>query len=307
MALVTPQKPLFRLVCSFRAPYRTGMRIDAHQHFWNLEQFAHGWITEELQPLRRSFGPSDLKPLLEEHSFDGCVLVQTFSSVEETRWFLSLAMQNPFIRGVVGWVDLEDPDVGEMIEALQEHPRFVGVRHVVHDEPNVNWLTRPEVMRGLAELEIRRVPFDLLLKPPHLGPALKVAERFPGLPLVVDHIAKPRISAGGWEDWAQGIAALARCPNVSCKLSGMITEADWKAWKPDHLRRYVDYVVEKFSPHRLMFGTDWPVCLLAGSYSQVVKALEATLSAMNQEEQAGVWGNNAARFYGLREEPIRVP
>ncbi|MBI1840596.1 MAG: amidohydrolase family protein [Verrucomicrobia bacterium] len=276
------------------------MRIDAHQHFWTLGQFPHSWITEDLQPLRRNFGPSDLQPLLAQHGLEGSILVQTFSSLEETRWFLTLAMQHSFILGVVGWVDLEDPEVGDTIDALQEHPRFVGIRHVAHDEPDVNWLTRPEVLRGLGELEIRRVPFDLLLKPPHLAAALRVAERFPGLPLVVDHMAKPRIAARGWDDWADGISALARCPNVSCKLSGMITEADWKQWRPEHLRPYVDHVVEKFSPRRLLFGTDWPVCLLAGGYSRVVEALETSLPALTLGERAGIWGDNAARFYGVR-------
>lgn len=276
------------------------MRIDAHQHFWTLGQFPHAWITEALKPLFRSFGPADLEPLLKKHSLDGSVLVQTFSSLEETRWFLTLASTHDFIKGVVGWVDLTDPNVGDIVEGLRDHPKLVGIRHVVHDEPDVNWLTRPDVLRGLGALAERQIPFDLLLKPPHLAPALEVARRYPNLPLVIDHIAKPRIAQKGWDDWDQGMAALAACPNVHCKLSGMITEADWKQWTPADLKPYVDRVIELFTPDRLMFGTDWPVCLLAGAYSQAVDALESVLPTLSAQERAGIWGDNAVRFYGLK-------
>ena len=275
------------------------MRIDAHQHFWTLSQFPHPWITEKLQPLRHNFGPADLQPLLQRHRLDGSVLVQTFSSLEETRWFLTLASTHDFIKGVVGWVDLTDPDVGEMVEGLRDHPKLVGIRHVVHDESDVRWLERPDVLRCLGELASRGIPYDLLIKPPHLASAVAVARRFPSLPLVVDHIAKPRIAQQGREDWDAGIAELAACPNVHCKLSGMITEADWKSWKPSDLKPYVNRVIDLFTPQRLMFGTDWPVCLLAGTYSQAVEALESALPTLSPQESAGIWGQNATRFYNL--------
>jgi L-fuconolactonase len=170
----------------------------------------------------------------------------------------------------------------------------------VHDEPDVRWLERADVQRGLAHLELRRIPFDLLIKPPHLESALAVARKFPGLPLVVDHIAKPRIAEGGWDDWAGGITELARCGNVWCKLSGMVTEASWTAWKPGDLSRYVDHVLEGFTPRRLMFGSDWPVCLLAGSYDRVAAALEENVAGLSAAEQRRIWGESAAEFYGLR-------
>jgi L-fuconolactonase len=276
------------------------MRLDAHQHFWTLGQFPHPWITPDLEPIHRSFGPADLKPHLERHHLDGSVLVQTFSSLEETRYFLSLATRYSFIRGVVGWVDLTDPDVSETVEGLQEHPKFVGVRHVVHDEPDPRWLVRPDVLEGLAVLELHKIPYDLLLRPRHLPAALAVAERFPGLPLVVDHIAKPNIAHGGWEDWAPGIEALARHPNVWCKLSGLITEAARGSWKPSDFGRYIDHVVQAFGPSRLMYGSDWPVCLLAGTYDQVVEAMEANLGRIGPDDRARIWGGSAAEFYGLR-------
>ena len=276
------------------------MRIDAHQHFWSLERFPHPWITEDLKPLRHNFGPEELTPLLKRHQLEGAVLVQPFSSIEETRWLLTLATQHSCIKGVVGWADLASTDLDAQLESFQEHPKFVGIRHVVHDEPDVNWLLRPEVQGGLSDLELRKIPYDLLIKPPHLAAALQVARKFPGLPLVIDHIAKPRIADGGWDDWAEGIAELSRCPNVWCKLSGMITEASWQDWKPSDLQRYVDHVLNLFTPQRLMFGSDWPVCLLAGNYDRVIEALRSNLASLGTEEQSRIWGESATQFYRLK-------
>lgn len=275
------------------------MRIDAHQHFWNLQQFPHPWITPELKAIRRDFGPADLKPLLDRHGLDGCVLVQTFSSLEETRYFLSLAIQHDFIRGVVGWVDLQDPAVSETLEALEDHPKLVGIRHVVHDEPDVEWLVRPAVRRGLAELARRGMPYDLLIRPPHLPAALAVARQLPELPLVIDHLAKPRIAQSGWEDWRGGMEQLAELPNVYCKLSGLITEASWATWTPKDLQPYLEWAMEHFSADRLMYGSDWPVCLLAGSYDRVVEALEVNLGALPTADREKIWGRTAAKFYRL--------
>jgi L-fuconolactonase len=279
------------------------MRIDSHQHFWTLGQYPHAWITEALGALRRDFTPQDLKPLLDRHRLDACVLVQTFSSLDETRFFLHLAHEYPWIAGVVGWVDLADPALGDTLDELRADPKLVGIRHVVHDEPDVNWLARPEVRRGLDKLARRRFPYDLLVRPVHLSVSLAVARRHPELPLAVDHIAKPRIAARGWDDWADGLAALARCPNVWCKLSGMITEADWARWRPADLKPYIDHVLTVFGPQRVMFGSDWPVCLLAGSYDRVVEAAQTNTAHLTAAEQAAVWGENAARFYRLAVSP----
>ncbi|MBI4323816.1 MAG: amidohydrolase family protein, partial [Chloroflexi bacterium] len=258
------------------------MRVDSHQHFWTLGQYPHAWITESLKAIWRDFTPQDLKPLLDRHRFDACVLVQTFSSLAETKFFLCLAHQHPWIAGVVGWVDLTDPRVGDTLDELRLDPKLAGIRHVVHDEPDVNWLRRADVQRGLGELARRTLPYDLLIRPSHLAASLELARRFPDLPLVVDHIAKPRIAAGGWDDWADGLAQLARCPNVWCKLSGMFSEADWARWQAAVFKRYIDHVLAVFGPERLMFGSDWPVCLLAGSYDQVVEATEVNTSSAHR-------------------------
>ena len=276
------------------------MRLDAHQHFWQLRRYDYPWMVPSLTALRRHFGPADLQPLLQKHRFDGSILVQTISSLDETKWFLELARQHPFLLGVVGWVDLKDPHLGGALDDLLAQPGLVGLRHQVHDEPDVNWLLRADVQRGLAELMKRKLPFDLLIRPAHLSVSREVARKLPDLPLVVDHIAKPLVAAGGWDDWADGLAELARCPNVWCKLSGMIIEADWENWQPASLKPYVDHVLTVFGPERVMFGSDWPVCLfLAGSYAQAVEAAEVNTAHLTAAKQAAFWGGNGARFYRL--------
>ena len=275
------------------------MRIDAHHHFWQIGRYTYPWMGPELAVLRRDFGPPELEPFLKHHRIDGTVLVQTISSLDETRWFLQLAKKYPFIMGVVGWVELTDPNVGHTLDELRAAGPLVGIRHQVHDEPEVNWLLRPAVQRGLQELAARSIPYDLLIRPPHLEVSLEVACAFPNLSLVVNHVAKPQIARNGWDDWAVGIRELGQCPNVCCKLSGMITEADWAHWKPIDLRRYIEHVLESFGPRRVMFGSDWPVCLLAGSYDQVVDALSFNLARLSDADLDNVFGNNAARFYRL--------
>ncbi len=276
------------------------MRIDAHHHFWKLGRYDYPWLGPQLNAIYRDFGPDDLPPLLARQRIDRTVLVQTISSLDETKWFLSLARQHPFIAGVVGWVDLKDPRVGDTLDELLASPGLVGIRHQVHDEPDVNWLLRPDVQHGLGELARRGLPYDLLIRPPHLAASLQVARNFPNLPLVVDHSAKPRIAQRGWDDWVGGLAALAQCPNVWCKLSGLITEADWANWQPADLKPYLDHVLATFGPERVLFGSDWPVCLLAGSYDRVVAALEAGLAHLSVAEREMIFGANAARLYQLK-------
>lgn len=276
------------------------MRVDAHHHFWQPGRYDYPWLGPHLKAIYRDFGPGDLQPLLERHRIARTVLVQTISSLDETKWFLALARQHPFIAGVVGWVDLKDPRVSDTLDELLASPGLAGIRHQVHDEPDVNWLLRPDVQRGLRVLAQHGLPYDLLIRPPHLAGALQVARRFPDLPLVVDHIAKPRIAEHGWDDWAGGLAALAQCPNVWCKLSGMITEADWAIWQPADLTPYLDYVLATFGPERVLFGSDWPVCLLAGSYDRVVAAVETGLAHLSAAEREKVFGTNAVQFYRLK-------
>ena len=275
------------------------MRIDAHQHFWQLDRFEYPWMGPTLEPLLRDFGPRDQQPLLNAQRIDRSVLVQTISSPDETRWFLQLAQGHAWIAGVVGWVDLADEALDETLDQLAHNRKFVGVRHQVHDEPDDRWLLRPDVLLGLGRLAVRSIPYDLLLKPPHIPAAIEVARLLPELPLVVDHIAKPAIAARGWDDWAAPLAELATFPQVACKLSGMITEADWQRWQPENLQPYVEHVLECFSPQRLMFGSDWPVCLLAGDYREVYETLDGILAQLSGDERQAIFGGTAVRVYGL--------
>jgi L-fucono-1,5-lactonase len=275
------------------------MRIDAHQHFWDIDRFEYPWMPAGESPLRRNFLPEQLEPVLARNRFDGSVVVQAAHLLDETRWLLDLATQHAFIRGVVGWVDLTDPRVGLALDRLQRHPKFKGVRHLVHDEPDANWLLRPEVLRSLGELARRKVPFDLLLRPPHLKLVPRVAESVPGLRMVIDHIAKPPIAAQQVEGWAEDMEAAARIPQVWAKLSGMITEADPRGWNAGHLRPYVQHAFSLFGPDRLMFGSDWPVCLLAGTWKEVLAAFTQALGPQPVAVREKLLGGTAARFYGL--------
>jgi len=275
------------------------MRIDAHQHFWDIQRFQYPWMPAGESPLRRNFLPDQLAPILERNNFDGSVVVQANSIIEETRWLLDLAEHHEFIRGVVGWVDLTDAHLGSTLDELQRHRKFKGARHLVHDEPDVNWLLRADVLRGLSELARRDLPYDLLLRPQHLKIVLGVAEKVPGLRMVVDHIAKPPIATGGMDDWAEDMATVAKIPNVYCKLSGMITEADPRGWKAEHLRPYVAHVLNVFGTERLMFGSDWPVCTLAGSWKEVLAAFTQAIGPQPIEVREKLLGGTAEKFYLL--------
>jgi len=274
------------------------MRIDAHQHFWDIGRFRYPWMPKGDSPLRRNFLPGDLKPILKRNRFDGSVVVQANVVIEETRWLLELAGQHEFILGVVGWVDLTDPRVGETLDELQRHPKFKGVRHLVHDEPDANWLIRDDVLHGLGELSRRRIPSDLLLRPLHLPLVPRVADRIPELRMVIDHIAKPPIAAQRMDGWTEDMESASKIPHMYCKLSGMITEDD-APWKAEHLRPYVQHVFSLFGPDRLMFGSDWPVCTLAGTWKEVLAAFTQAVGPQSMEVREKLLGETAARFYGL--------
>ena len=275
------------------------MRIDAHQHFWDIGRLTYSWMPSDPSPLRRNYLPSDLRPILETHRFDGSVVVQAHQSLDEARWLLQLAAENAFLKGVVAWVDLTDPLVGKSLDELQRHARFKGVRHLVHDEPDPRWLLRPDVLLGLAELERRDIPYDLLLRPVHLAVVLVVAEKLPALRMVIDHIAKPSISTGEFDYWARGMEAVFPVPNLHCKLSGMITEASWNNWSVAELRPYVSFVLQGFGPDRVMFGSDWPVCLLAGTWKEVLAACTQAMGPQPVELRERILGGTAAYFYRL--------
>ncbi len=275
------------------------MRIDAHHHFWQMGKYDYVWMSEDMGVLYDSFGPQDLGFVLEANGVDRTIVIQTISSVDETRWFLELAAQNEFIAGVVGWVDLTDPAAGDLADELAVNRSLVGFRHQVHDEPDDSWILRPDVMNGLGELARRGIPYDLLIRPRHLDACTKVARTLGDLPLVVDHIAKPAIAAGTFDGWANEISELAACENVYCKLSGMITEADFDNWKPADLKPYMDHVLNAFGVERCMFGSDWPVCLLAGTYDDVIGAFKQNISELSTAEQDALLGGNASRIYKL--------
>ena len=276
------------------------MRIDAHQHFWELDRFDYPWMPPEPTPLRRDFIPDDLRPILARNNFDGTVLVQAIAHPAETDWLLELASAHPFILGVVGWVDLTAPNLGAELDRLQRHPKFKGVRHQVEDEPDRRWLLRPEVVRGLRELERRWLPFDLLIRPHHLPELEELVEQVPTLPLVIDHMAKPPIRTGELEPWARDLERAARIRHLHVKISGMITEADWQTWTGAHLAPFAQHAWRVFGPDRCMFGSDWPVCLQAGIWKEVLAGFTQALGPIPKEIRAGVMGENAARFYSLR-------
>jgi L-fuconolactonase len=275
--------------------------IDAHQHFWQLSQpFDYGWLRAGPNaPICRDHLPDNLLPHLRATGVARTVFVQTQHNIAENRWVLGLAEQYDFLAGVVGWVDLAGPQCEDQVQEFRAHPKFVGVRHVVQDEPDEDFIVRPEVLRGLKVLEKYRVPFDLLFYVKHLRHAATVARALPNLPLVIDHLAKPGIKEQRVADWLPHLRTAAACPNVYCKLSGLVTEADWQRWTVADLKPYVQAALELFGPERCMFGSDWPVCELAATYEQVYQALVDALGPLSAGERDAIFGGTAARFYGL--------
>ena len=275
--------------------------VDAHQHYWEVERFDYRWPEQGIPSLDRDFLPRDLEPRLAEAGVERTVLVQVLHTLGETEWMLDLADRHPSIAGVVGWVDLtRDPDgVATDLEAVRSHSRLVGIRHLVHEEPDDDWLARPDVVRGLGVLEAHGVPYDLLLRPQHLRHVPNLSEAAPDLPMVIDHIAKPLMGDGVVEPWGTEFRAAAENPNVWCKLSGMITEADHAAWTPADLAPYVEIALDAFGTGRLMFGSDWPVCTLAASYGSVIAALREVLGGIEPAVEEALFGANAVAFYRL--------
>jgi L-fuconolactonase len=276
--------------------------VDAHHHFWDPARAEYPWLTDELAPIRRAFGPDDLRPELARAGVDRTVLVQTRGSLEETREFLAVAAATDFVAGVVGWADLTDAGVGATLAALQAgSPWLVGIRHQVHDEADPGWLLRADVRRGLRAVGEAGLVYDLLVRPRELPSALAVARELPDVRFVVDHAAKPRIRAGAEDpEWAERLAPFADLANVDCKLSGLVTEADWSGWRTDDLAPYVQRVLGWFGADRVLFGSDWPVCLLAAPYERVLSALRELLPA---GAAPAVLGENARRMYRLSPSP----
>lgn len=278
------------------------MIIDSHQHFWKLDKpFNYQWLSEPgNEAINRDFLPEHLAENMAEAGVTHSVFVQTQHNIKETHWVFELAEEHEFIAGVVGWVDLASEECESQLEQLIENPKFVGVRHITQDEPDDNFIVRPEVIDGLQVLEKFNVPFDLLFYTKHLKHTATLAEQLPGLPMVIDHLSKPQINDGLMDDWRKDLAAAASFPNVYCKLSGMITEADWEKWTVDDLRPYVETALELFGVDRCMFGSDWPVCELAGTYKQVYGSLESIVGGLSDTERRSIFCDTAKKFYRLR-------
>ena len=278
------------------------LAVDAHHHFWDPARFDYPWLTDELGAIRRRFGPEDLAPLVERARIDRTILVQTISSLDETREFLATAAAIDFIAGVVGWVDLTDAAVADTLAGLasgEGGSRLVGIRHQVHDEPDPDWLRRPDVNRGVAAVGAAGLVYDLLVRPRELPAALDTVRAHPDVAFVIDHLAKPPIAAGELEPWLSLMRPFGALDNVACKLSGLVTEADWANWRPADLQPFVDTAIEIFGPDRLMFGSDWPICLLAASYEEVVEAARSVTVSLSVDERDQVFGGTARRVYGL--------
>jgi L-fuconolactonase len=275
------------------------MRIDAHQHFWHYNAAEYGWIDDSMTTLRRDFMPSDSESEMTRAGFDGCVAVQVRQTLEETRWFLALADAHPFIVGVVGWVDLQAADVRTTLQRIARHPKLVGIRHIVQSEADDRFLLRPAFCRGIAFLAEFDLAYDVLIYPRHLPIAAEFVDRFERQRFVLDHLAKPNIRGTEIRAWERDLRRLADRPNVLCKLSGLVTEADWQRWRPDDIRPFLEVAIDCFGPGRLMIGSDWPVCTVAADYGRTMAVVIDFLAGRPSEEQDAILGANARRFWKL--------
>jgi L-fuconolactonase len=273
------------------------MHIDAHQHYWIYNSDEYAWLDDSMAALRRDFLPEHLNPELESNDFRGSILVQTRQTQEETLWLLKLAEQSSSILGVVGWVDLQSPDVHSELAEFAKNPKLVGIRHIVQSESDDRFLLRQDFIRGISLLAEFDLAYDILIYTRHLPVAAEFVGRLPRQRFVLDHLAKPPIKSGEIASWAEGIRRLAAFPNVFCKLSGLVTEADWTSWTAEQITPYLDIAFESFGPSRLMIGSDWPVCLAAASYRRVVDVVKSYLDRYTPDVREAVLGSNARGFY----------
>jgi len=273
--------------------------IDAHQHFWKYDAEQHSWISEEMAVLKTDFLAEALRKELEQNGVEGSIAVQADQSETETEFLLDLAAKNDFIKGVVGWVNLRAANIEQRLAHFSNFPKLKGFRHVVQDEPDDNFMLGEAFQNGIAALKKHNFTYDILIFPTQLQAALQLVKNFPNQPFVIDHIAKPTIKTGKIDAWANGINAIAKQENVYCKISGMVTEADWENWNYSDFVPYLDVVFDAFGTDRIMFGSDFPVCLLAGSYANVKGIVHQYLQKYSEEEQAKVWSGNALKFYKI--------
>ncbi len=278
------------------------LKIDSHHHFWDLSrnEFDYSWLSApENEAICKTYLPDSLLNHIQNVGVDKTVLVQTQHTLLENDWALQLASQTDYIAGVVGWVDLAAADIEEQVLRYKDQDKFVGIRHITQDEPDDNFIVGEQVLRGLGVLEKHNIPFDLLFYVKHLHHAQQLGQQFPNLPMVIDHLSKPDIKGQRLDNWEANLKAAAKFPSMMCKLSGMVTEADWQAWKPADLKPYIEIVLEAFGPERCMYGSDWPVCELAATYEQVHNALADTVGCLSESELENIFGATANRFYRL--------
>ncbi|MEP5340536.1 MAG: amidohydrolase family protein [Algibacter sp.] len=275
------------------------MHIDSHQHFWNYDPVNHGWIDESMSVIRKDFTPSDLKQVYDQNDIDGCVAVQADQTLAETDFLIDLASKNSFIKGVVGWVDLRGENIEADLEHYQQFKTIKGFRHIVQGEADHNFLLRPSFLNGISKLEQYNFTYDILVFPHQLGAALEFVKRFPNQKFVIDHIAKPYIKDSFYDGWAALMTEIGKIDNVQCKLSGIITEADFNSWTPEQIKPYMDLVLNAFGANKVMFGSDWPVCLIAGNYRQVKELTTNFIASLSHVEQDLIMGENAINFYDL--------
>jgi L-fuconolactonase len=275
------------------------MRIDAHQHFWNYNPQEYGWINDNMKVLRKDFGPLDLLNELSKAGLDGSVAVQARQSLEETRWLLHLASANKFIKGVVGWVDLCGREVEGQLEEFASETAFKGVRHVLQDEPDDEFMLCPAFVEGISKLKEYNLTYDILIFPRHIKYACQLVNKFPNQRFVIDHLAKPFIKKGSVEPWKSELRSFLKIPNVFCKLSGMVTEASWNQWRQEDFEPYMEAVIEIFGPARVMFGSDWPVCTVAAAYEETVEIVRNFISRLSVSEQVQIMGQTAMNGYSL--------
>ncbi len=275
------------------------MKIDTHQHFWKYNSRDYVWMSAAMDKLRRDHLPEDLMPLLKASGIDGTIAVQARQTLEESTWLLQLAEEYPFIRGVVGWVDLSSEEVAQQLEQFSQRPKFCGVRHVLHDELDDQFMLREVFVRGVSMLEKFGLAYDLLLFPRHLRIACDLVSRFPNQRFVLDHIAKPAVQGGAMEPWKSDLRQLAIFPNVFCKISGLVTEARWDRWQAKDFEPYLDVVLNAFGANRLMIGSDWPVCTLAADYKSVIELETGYISRLSDDEQMAIMEKNPVEFYSL--------
>ena len=276
------------------------LTIDSHQHFWKFNNEEFSWIDDQMKILKKNFLPQDLFPIIQENNVDGTITVQARQSLEETEWILQLSDENSFIKGVVGWVDLRSKELEKQLERYTQHKKLAGVRHVIQSEPDDKFLLRDDFINGIKSLKKYNLSYDILIYAKHLPQTIEFVNKFPNQIFILDHIAKPDIKNRIIIPWKKNIERLGRFENVYCKLSGMITEADWHSWKPDDLLPYIDVIVKSFGTERLMIGSDWPVCQVAGDYKKVISVVTDYFSKFSEIEKENIFGMNAIKAYGLK-------